>query len=164
MKSATLSTAQLTSPQTPVTAPTLGWLGLRRLPSLRWAWAAVVPLLLAVAQPARADTIPLAPGFGEPISRSGAAGGPVNSGDCGAIAGAPNHVLAISQDFGSLRVRVSGGEGLTLLVVGPGGRFCVPASGGTAEMPGYWSAGSYQIFVGNRAGAGGGYSLSIATR
>lgn len=123
------------------------------------AIATIVPW----AAPARADLIALGPGMSEPILRSGTAGGSTST-SCGFVASAPNHRLAVGQDFGSLRVKVQGGDGLTLLVVGPSGQFCIPAANGVAEMPGYWGAGNYDIFVGDRNPSGRQpYQLSIST-
>lgn len=122
--------------------------------------AAIVPW----PSPAHAEPIALGPGFSEPLVRSGTSGGPSNT-DCGFLASSPNHQLTVSQDFGSLRVAVQGGDGMTLLVSGPSGRFCIPAANGVAQMPGYWSAGTYDIYVGDRsANARQSYQLSISTR
>lgn len=116
------------------------------------------------ASPSRAEQIALGPGFSEPLVRSGVSGGSNNT-DCGFLAGSPNHQLSVAQDFGSLRVEVKGGDGMTLLVSGPSGRFCIPAANGVAQMPGYWSAGTYDIYVGDRsANARQNYQLSISTR
>jgi hypothetical protein len=139
----------------------------------RFRLAAIAPRLVAAAvtlgcaiatgTPAYADTISVSPNQGNLPPRAGTAGGSVDSGDCGFVAAAPNHQLVISQDISSLRVAIEGSNGLTLLVQGPDGRFCIPAMNGKAEMPGYWSAGTYNLFVGTRQpDAPPHYTLSIS--
>jgi hypothetical protein len=107
-----------------------------------------------------AETIPLSPGFTEPKTSTGTSGGAISSGNCGSISGTPNHQLILSADFDYLRVAASGGEGLTLLVRGPGGEFCAPRD---PQQSGYWQEGTYDIFVGDGAGSGNPYTLSIST-
>lgn len=124
---------------------------------------ATLGMAIATSTPAYADTIPVSPNQGSLPQRSGAAGGSVDSGDCGFVAAAPNHQLVLDQNISSLRVAIEGGNGLTLLVQGPDGRFCVPAMNGKAEMPGYWSAGTYNLYVGTRQpDAPPHYTLSIS--
>lgn len=73
-----------------------------------------------------------------------------------------NYTLTIRQeDIGSLRVQVSGSEDVTLLVVGPGGRFCLLPTGGVASMLGYWSQGTYQLMVSKSKAGSAPYRLEI---
>ena len=127
--------------------------------SLMVAAAAIAVL---TPHPVRADTIALNSNLSAPIVRSGVSGGS-NSSDCGFVPSGPNHRLTISQDFGSLQVQVQGGDGLTLKVSGPSGAFCIPVANGVAQMPGYWPAGTYDIFVGDRANTQRNYQLVIST-
>jgi hypothetical protein len=67
----------------------------------------------------------------------------------------PNHVINLSDDFSYLRFSVQSAGQPTLLIEGPNGSSCVQAdnlSGGKIEAPGYWEKGSYQVYVGDRAG------------
>jgi hypothetical protein len=122
---------------------------------------AAAAIAILTPYPARADTIALNSNLSAPIIRSGVSGGS-NGTDCGFLAGSPNHRLTISQDFGSLRVQIEGGDGLTLLVSGPSGRFCIPVANGVAQMPGYWPMGTYDIFVGDRPNTQRNYQLVIS--
>ncbi|TAD80690.1 MAG: hypothetical protein EA001_00170 [Oscillatoriales cyanobacterium] len=124
------------------------------------AMAAAIAVL--TPHPAHADTIALNANLSAPITRSGVSGGS-NGSDCGFVPSSPNHRLSIAQDFGSLQVQVQGGDGLTLKVSGPNGAFCIPVANGVAQMPGYWPAGTYDIFVGDRANTQRNYQLVIST-
>lgn len=126
----------------------------------RTATGAIAVLALA-AVPALADTISLSPGASDTIERRGMAGGATDSGDCGFVADAPNHRLSLAQDMSALSVQVRGSNSMTLLVEGPGGRFCIPVTDGIAKLPGYWTAGTHDLYIGDRSGNGGTYTLSI---
>lgn len=98
----------------------------------------------------------------DPIVLNGTSGG-TNKTNCGAIAKAPNQVLRITAgQINYMRIKVKAEGAPTLLVDGPGGKFCVLATAGEdLEMSGVWTKGNYSIYVGDRAGNSYPYSLSI---
>ncbi|MEH1837246.1 MAG: hypothetical protein V7L20_00405 [Nostoc sp.] len=86
----------------------------------------------------------------DPLIFKGKSGGTVKS-DCGNITTEPNQVIQVTQSLPYLRLTVESEGKPTLLIDGPGGRFCVIAdkySGGKPELSGYWQAGTYSLFVG----------------
>lgn len=102
----------------------------------------------------------LAPGFSpdpKPIA-TGTSGGGQNSGDCGSISAAPNLQLQLTEQFTYLRFTVQGAGQPTLLIEGPTGRFCGLAQ---PEISGFWKPGTYNIYVGDRAGGQHPFSLSV---
>ncbi|MCT7951468.1 hypothetical protein NG798_16825 [Ancylothrix sp. C2] len=102
----------------------------------------------------------LAPGFNpdpKPIT-TGTSGGGKNSGDCGSISAAPNLQLQLTEQFTYLRFSVQGAGQPTLLIEGPTGRFCGLAQ---PEISGLWIPGTYNIYVGDRAGGQHPFSLSV---
>jgi len=118
----------------------------------------VFSILLATAGVARAETLSLSAGF-DNIERTGTAGG-ANSSNCGYVADAADYELVLAQDFPLLTLSVSGGGSPTLMVRGENDSapFCA------SEHSGYWEAGTYEVFVGDRAGANAGnsYTLTIS--
>lgn len=121
--------------------------------------AAAVLLAASSAAPGNAQVVPLVPNFQpdpHPIA-SGTSGGSTSS-DCGFIAAAPNQVIQLSEPVPYLRFRVQGSGQPTLLIEGPGGRFCGLAE---PEISGFWQAGSYNIYVGDRAQGQHPYTLSV---
>ncbi|MBE9040687.1 hypothetical protein IQ235_07830 [Oscillatoriales cyanobacterium LEGE 11467] len=125
-----------------------------------FAISIAIAIGLVTARTAVAQTLELSPGFTEPTTVDGIAGGTSNSGNCGYISETPNHELVLTDDFDYLRVWVDGAENLTLLVRGPGGEFCAPRD---PQQSGYWEEGTYSIFVGDRVGTDENYTLSIST-
>jgi len=111
-----------------------------------------------------ADTIAIGPDWSQPTQFDGLSGGSQATPDCGSVAASPNHVLNLASDIPALEVSVqaSGGEP-TLLIEGPGGqRWCARSmDGSTAKVSGYWEAGPYRVFVGDRSGGQYDYMLSI---
>ena len=89
---------------------------------------------------------------------SGTSGGPKDSKDCGYIAGAPNLQVQLTQQFTYLRFTVQGAGQPTLLIEGPGGRFC---GLGKPEIVGLWKPGLYKIYVGDRTQAQHPFTLSV---
>lgn len=121
--------------------------------------AAAAFLAVSSAVSSHAQVVPLASNFQpdpNPIA-SGTSGGATSS-DCGFIAAAPNQVIQLSEPFPYLRFRVQGGGQPTLLIEGPGGRFCGLAE---PEISGFWQPGSYNIYVGDRAQGQHAYTLSV---
>ncbi|MBD2744576.1 hypothetical protein [Coleofasciculus sp. FACHB-1120] len=100
----------------------------------------------------------------DPVVLSGASGGQTSS-NCGYISQTPNQVVRITADrIDYLRLSIQSSGEPTLLVDGPGGRFCVladSASGDKPEISGVWPQGVYNVYVGDRAGGTHPYTLSI---
>lgn len=107
--------------------------------------------------PSVANTIAIAPSQSQQVT--GQSGGTQATPDCGAIAATPNHVITVTEQINSMRLRVeaTGGQP-TLLVIGPSTNERMCASG-KPEMPGLWLPGEYRVFVGDRAGESHNYTL-----
>ena len=89
----------------------------------------------------------------DPLILKGKSGGTVKS-NCGNITTEPNHVIQVTESLPYLRLTVEGERKPTLLIDGPGGRFCVMAdkySGGKPELSGFWQPGTYSLFVGEQS-------------
>lgn len=102
----------------------------------------------------------------DPLVVRGKSGG-AKSSDCGNIAAQPNQVIQVSESLPYLRLSVESAGQPTLLIDGPSGRFCVLAdrfSGGKPEFSGFWQAGKYSLYVGDRAQGQHPYTLSISQK
>lgn len=102
----------------------------------------------------------------EPLVVTGTSGGGKSS-DCGNIAVTPNQIIQVTEPLPYLRLSVKSAGDPTLLIEGPGGRFCVMSdsySGGNPEISGYWQAGRYSLYVGDRAQDQHPYTLSISQK
>lgn len=102
----------------------------------------------------------------DPLVVRGTSGGGKRS-DCGNIAAKPNQVIQVKEPLPYLRLTVKSAGQPTLLIQGPGGRFCVLAdrySGGNPEISGYWQAGRYSLYVGDRAQGQHPYTLSVSQK
>jgi hypothetical protein len=131
----------------------------------------VVPAVLAMSLIFSNVTLAIAPllvikpnSEPEPLIVNGKSGGE-NKSNCGNIAGAPNQVIQITDPLPYLRLTVESPGKPTLLIDGPGGRFCVLAdsySGGKPEISGYWEKGKYSIYVGELSKRQYNYSLSFS--
>jgi hypothetical protein len=100
----------------------------------------------------------------DPLIVKGQSGGEKNS-DCGSISTTPSQVLQVTEPLPYLKLRVQSEGEPTLLIEGPGRRFCVladTAAGETPEISGYWEAGKYSLYVGDRAQGQHPYTLSIS--
>jgi hypothetical protein len=100
----------------------------------------------------------------DPTTLTGKSGG-ANKSNCGNISTNPSQVLQVTESLPYLRLTVEGTGKPTLLIDGPGGRFCVLAdnySGGKPEISGFWQAGSYSLYVGEMSQAQYNYTLSIS--
>jgi len=100
----------------------------------------------------------------DPLILNGQSGGSVKS-NCGNIAAEPNQVIQLKESLPYLRLTVESKGQPTLLIDGPGGRFCVLAddySGGKPEHSGYWQPGKYSLFVGELSQQQHSYTLSIS--
>lgn len=103
----------------------------------------------------------------DPLVVRGTSGGEKTS-DCGNIATNPSQVIEVTESLPYLRLSVESEGKPTLLIQGPEGkRFCVLAdtdSGENPEISGYWEAGKYSLYVGDRAQQQHPYSLSISQK
>jgi hypothetical protein len=100
----------------------------------------------------------------DPTNLTGTSGGP-NKSNCGNITTTPSQVLQITENMPYLRLTVESTGKPTLLIDGPGGRFCVLAdnySGGKPEISGFWQAGTYSLYIGELSQAQYNYTLSIS--
>ncbi|WP_026734079.1 hypothetical protein [Fischerella sp. PCC 9605] len=122
-------------------------------------------LVLANANFVRAENVKIEPNFKpDPIVLNGESGGSKTS-DCGNIALTPNQTLEVTESLPYLRLAVEGNGKPTLLIDGPGGRFCVlpdSYSGGKPEMSGFWQKGNYSLYIGELSQGQYTYTLSIS--
>jgi hypothetical protein len=101
----------------------------------------------------------------DPLVVKGRSGGEKSS-DCGNISATPSQVLEVTEPLPYLKLQVQSEGEPTLLIEGPGKRrFCVladTAAGEAPEISGYWEAGKYSLYVGDRAQGQHPYTLSIS--
>ncbi len=100
----------------------------------------------------------------DPLVLNGKSGGSVPS-DCGNIPNAPSQIIQVKQSLPYLRLTVDSPGQPTMLIDGPGGRFCVLAdrySETKPELSGYWQAGQYSLYVGELSKQQYNYTLSIS--
>ncbi len=127
--------------------------------------ALAISLVLGDALAVQPPIVPIKPNLQpDPLVLNGSSGGG-NKSNCGVITGAPNQVIQVTESLPYLRLTVEGTGKPTLLIDGPGGRFCVLAdsySGGKAEISGYWEAGKYSLHIGELSQGQYTYTLSIS--
>ncbi|MFW9257929.1 hypothetical protein [Nostoc sp. CALU 546] len=102
----------------------------------------------------------------DPLILNGKSGGTVKS-NCGNITTEPNQLIQVTESLPYLRLTVESQGKPTLLIDGPGGRFCVLAdsySGGKSELSGYWQTGKYSLYVGELSQQEYNYTLSISQK
>ncbi|MEH2211667.1 hypothetical protein [Nostoc sp.] len=102
----------------------------------------------------------------DPLILNGKSGGTVKS-NCGNITTEPSQVIQVTESLPYLRLTVESQGKPTLLIDGPGGRFCVLAdsySGGKSELSGYWQPGKYSLYVGELSPQQYTYNLSISQK
>ncbi|ADI63733.1 hypothetical protein [Trichormus azollae] len=95
---------------------------------------------------------------------NGTSGGIVPS-NCGNITAQPSQVIKVTESLPYLRLTVESQGKPTLLIDGPGGRFCVLAdnySDNKPELAGFWELGQYSLFIGNLSPGQFTYNLSIS--
>ena len=100
----------------------------------------------------------------DPLIVSGKSGGTVTS-NCGNIPATPHQVLKLKQSLPYLRLTVESEGKPTLLIDGPGGKFCVlpdAYSGNKPTMSGFFPKGDYNLSVGQLIKANPNYNLSIS--
>jgi hypothetical protein len=127
--------------------------------------ALAISLVLGDALAAQPPIVPIKPNLQpDPLIINGKSGGG-NKSNCGNITTAPNQVIQVTESLPYLRLTVEGSGKPTLLIDGPGGRFCVLAdsySGGKPEISGYWQAGNYSLHIGELSQGKYTYTLSIS--
>ena len=127
--------------------------------------ALVMSLVLTDASLAETPVVRINANFQpDPLIVNGKSGGTVSS-KCGNITATPNQVIQVTESLPYLRLTVESGGQPTLLVDGPGGRFCVlpdSYSGGKPAISGYWQAGKYSLYVGELSQKQYTYTLSIS--
>ncbi len=100
----------------------------------------------------------------DPMVLSGQSSGSEKT-NCGNISAAPNQVIQLTEALPYLRLTVESEGKPTLLIDGPGGRFCVLAdsySGSKPELSGYWQPGRYALYIGNLSPGQYNYKLLIS--
>jgi hypothetical protein len=101
----------------------------------------------------------------DPVVFNGQSEASVKS-NCGHIPAKASQVIQVPKSLPYLRVTVESKGQPTLLIDGPGGKFCVLAdsSEGKAELAGYWESGEYSFYVGDIAQRQVNYTLSISQK
>ncbi len=129
--------------------------------------ALAMSLVFTEANLAQTPTIQINRSFQpDPLILKGKSGGTVKS-NCGNITTEPNQVIQVTESLPYLRLTVESQGKPTLLIDGPGGRFCVMAdsySGGKPELSGYWQAGKYSLYVGELSQRDYNYTVSISQK
>ncbi|MEA5502394.1 hypothetical protein VB735_04575 [Halotia wernerae UHCC 0503] len=100
----------------------------------------------------------------DPLILNGKSGGSIHS-DCGNIPDAPSQIIQVKESLPYLRLTVDSPGQPTLLIAGPGGRFCVLGdrySQTKPELSGYWQEGQYSLYVGELSKRQYNYTLSIS--
>ncbi|PMB46215.1 hypothetical protein CEN41_06265 [Fischerella thermalis CCMEE 5330] len=127
--------------------------------------ALTASLLLTNAKSVMAETVTINPDFQpDPMVLNGKSGGPKSS-DCGKISATPNQIIQVTKPLPYLKLAVTSNGKPTLLIEGPGGRFCVLPdnySGDKPEISGFWQPGKYLLYVGELVDGEHTYTLSIS--
>ncbi|MDB9438239.1 hypothetical protein PN450_15860 [Dolichospermum lemmermannii CS-548] len=100
----------------------------------------------------------------DPITLTGISGGQAKT-DCGYTSTTPSQVIEVTEPLPYLQLTVEAEGQPTLLVEGPGGRFCVLSNDDIANKPkhsGYWTVGKYAVYVGELSKQKYNYTLSIS--
>ncbi|MEM7726251.1 MAG: hypothetical protein AAF208_07740 [Cyanobacteria bacterium P01_A01_bin.45] len=131
----------------------------------------IVPVALAVCStitqllPATAQTVEINSKLqADPLIIKGTSGGKQRT-NCGYVSAQPSKKIKLTQSLPYLRLTVEGNGQPTLLIDGPGGRFCVLAdkfSTDNPEISGYWNKGEYLLYIGEPSQAQYTYTLSIS--
>ncbi|MBO3459059.1 hypothetical protein G7B40_012165 [Aetokthonos hydrillicola Thurmond2011] len=100
----------------------------------------------------------------DPIVINGKSGG-TRPTKCGNISPGASQVIEVTDSIPYLRLTVESGGKPTILIDGPGGRFCVlpdQYSQDKPEFSGFWQAGKYSVSVGNLSEGQYTYTISIS--
>jgi hypothetical protein len=129
--------------------------------------ALAMSLVLAEANLAQTPTIQINRNFQpDPLVLKGKSGGTVKS-NCGNITTEPSQVIQVTEPLPYLRLTLESEGKPTLLIDGPGGRFCVMPdsySGGKPELSGYWQPGRYSLYLGELSQQQHSCTLSISQK
>ncbi len=121
------------------------------------------PFLLS--QPVTAETLQIDSKLKtDPFTVTGQSGGKVSS-NCGNIPASPHHVLQLKKSLPYLRITVDSENKPTLLIDGPGGKFCVlpdAYSGSKPEISGFFQEGKYNLYIGQLISGNPDYTLFIS--
>ncbi len=124
----------------------------------------LLTLIVSTANTALSQTVQVGVGLQpDPTVLKGVSGGSRSS-NCGNVSATPNQTLNVTAAIPFMRLQVKGSPSATLLIEGPGGRFCVMADGSDRplEQTGFWSPGTYSVFVGERTNGSNPYTLTIS--
>lgn len=129
----------------------------------------MVGAILTMTPVARAqEVVNISADFSDPMTLTETSGG--DRQNCGYHGEEPDYIINLQQDFTYLRFYVEGQGKPTLLMIGPlntdnKARYCSqtdPVSGENAEHSGYWSAGKYEVYVGEvESGVQTSYELMV---
>jgi hypothetical protein len=127
--------------------------------------ALTIGLTLSAPHASTAQSAAVALKTDQTTAFEGSSSGPVQDKICaGYIAAAANHRVKVDR-ASNLNFTLEGANDATLLIIGSNDqRFCVQAdatSKGKVTIPGRWSTGNYEIFVGSRSGTKANYKLTI---
>ncbi|MDP5338918.1 MAG: hypothetical protein NWQ28_10140 [Nodularia sp. (in: cyanobacteria)] len=127
--------------------------------------ALVMSLSLTEASLAEVPRVQIQPDLkSETLVLNGTTGGKVPS-NCGNIGNTPNQIIQLTKPLPFLRLTVDSPGQPTLLIDGPGGRFCVMSDNyadNKPEITGYFMAGEYSVYVGDLSQNQYKYTLSIS--
>lgn len=112
---------------------------------------AIAAIAVSVAPPAWAETVLIPADFSGPVTLGGTAGGR-DRGPCGFQGAGTNdqHLLEVATPQ-QLTLAIAEAQQLNLYIDGPGGEFCIQATGGTITFPGFWSPGTYRLAIATQA-------------
>jgi hypothetical protein len=129
--------------------------------------ALAMSLVFAEANLAQTPTIQINRNFQpDPLVLKAKSGGTVKS-NCGNITTEPSQVIQVTEPLPYLRLTLESEGKPTLLIDGPGGRFCVMPdsySGGKPELSGYWQPGRYSLYLGELSQQQHSCTLSISQK
>ncbi|MTJ08594.1 hypothetical protein [Anabaena sp. UHCC 0204] len=99
----------------------------------------------------------------DPMNLTGQSGGVIKT-DCGHIPTIPSQVIEVTESLPYLQLTVESEGQATLLIDGPGGRFCVLSDDAEnrPKLSGYWTKGKYSVYVGELSRRNYNYTLSIS--
>ena len=133
---------------------------------LRFQAILVLSPIFLFNQPAKAEIVTINAALeSDPLIITGKSGGLVNS-NCGSIPNKPHQLLQLKESLPYLRITVESEDKPTLLIDGPGGRFCILSdtySGDKPEIYGFFKDGIYKLYIGQLIpGKTPTYTLSIS--
>ena len=140
-----------------------------KIPTRRLLASTAIGVILTLAATARAqEVVNISANFSDSLTLTETSGG--DRQDCGYHGEEPDYIINLQQDFTYLRFSVEGEGTPTLLMIGPldtnnKARYCSQTASDSeehAEHSGYWSAGKYEVYVGEREkGVQTSYELTV---